>query len=750
MSAVAEANVYLNFDQLSRALKAALARLRETMSVQTADLRDGASPQRPQSATNAQPSEQVLRDLKGVIERGVRTGRILDGFQERNDVQAELDYAAKVYGRYAPDDPLELALAPFDAKELERIEVSLPDFSGVAEEDGTPSAAGIKSYLEGLARGDEALRFEDGLVDELASQLANDPEAWPLLAFTLKQLAAALNGKGNKLRRPANQATIDCRTMLVEHAQSLYRRSDENHKESFRAVLARLGAHAQATNETKYASEGSLRRAGGKPATEILEMLRSEGVAVRRLKDGEPVWVLAHRSLPARWNALSQWVEGRRAKDRLRAMRAGITSGALALLIAGTLGWFQWNAWKIRTANHDAGDALVSLTKGLSESPMPIEERRRVALAAVVKAYESRANAVTYAALFQVVNRVAGQMEVASGAADQYEHPVFSIRFRADGQRLDAITDHHNVVMRPRPQRGRPTEVVFSQNRRYIGVVYDAPSRPGFEIYTWPDGNAIRSLPFDCTEQYTPGSLRISASGQFYGYECTESGPESVVGPLGSDGKAAARARDILDNRMYKVAKSELFVFFDDRGSDDRYVITGHPSGALRIFDLESLEKRAEFVLPLLSVATPRDVAIFESPGSGVQVAVLDRQGIVGVYSRKRRFIEVAFPPTEDRAKAYISTLLPEDVVRWEARFVEFNGLGTCVSVRYAGQPQDPPSDARGRQMIQQYFREETFMLDADGLLQVAKEMIAGSKKVSRQAWCTGDNPPSAEGGSRG
>ena len=292
------------------------------------------------TATMAAVPDQLQR-IRSLISRAVRTGAILDGFQERRDFQKELDYLAKLLERLGdePEDPL---LEPFRADALAAFPLPAYAFDDVREHQERspdPGREELRQYL--LDRASKAgIRFEDGLVEDLAGQLTGDPEAWPLLDFCLRHFyAQAQRGSGNKLRRPSSAASFDARLFAVAIVAQAYAEYPAERKTEFRQALVQLSLDRRSSPR-----QGNLKARAGLKLGERYRNVQAYLLEHYLLWRTDPSvagagYVLVHRCILDRLSELDEWAE--REQDKQRARRNWFVGiGAVVALSAGAYVWY--------------------------------------------------------------------------------------------------------------------------------------------------------------------------------------------------------------------------------------------------------------------------------------------------------------------------------------------------------------------------------------------------------------------------
>ena len=296
------------------------------------DALSGASP-----ADKKAGAESLASRARAIIARAVRTGAILDGFEERRDFQKETDYLATLLERME-FDPGEVTLAPFDAKACSLIPLPPFPFDDLLKRQSSQPPGGdeVKHYLLDKCR-TAKLRFESGLVDEFGAQLTGDREAWPLLWSCLRNLYAeqAGQGLGNKLHRPKTATGFDSRSFLVDRGKRAYEEFPEDSKAALRRTLVELalksGVRGDAPTGLSRQRLDSLARTKASAVREQLD--RHYLVWAMDSEAGGERLRLVHRALFERWGDLHGWVEADLSRRRQRWALIGVVGAAVVVLL---------------------------------------------------------------------------------------------------------------------------------------------------------------------------------------------------------------------------------------------------------------------------------------------------------------------------------------------------------------------------------------------------------------------------------
>jgi parallel beta-helix repeat protein len=163
---------------------------------------------------------------------------------------------------------------------------------------------------------DVQLAFEGDLVGELLFEIQGQPEALPLLEFTLEQLF--MRRRGHQLTREAYQEIGGVKGALVRQAESTYASMpSEEHRWLARSLFLRLiepGASEQDTTRRR-ATRSELELADPKE-TVILEEVSEAFVKARLLTSttvvGTAMLEVSHEALIREWPRLATWLQDAR------------------------------------------------------------------------------------------------------------------------------------------------------------------------------------------------------------------------------------------------------------------------------------------------------------------------------------------------------------------------------------------------------------------------------------------------------
>lgn len=321
------------------------------------------------------------RDQVGILRalsRAKATGKILDGFAERRDFQREMNYLASLLADRYPSLKLSTELLLLDEYEeaagenIQNPPYAFDDALEMVRQFPIPSREILHEYLR--TRADfGGFRAEDGLFDEMSTQLSGDREAWKLLNFCLRTLyQQLLVGKtGNKLVRAPNMATLDCRRLLADTARSRWLEWQfDREARAFRSILTELGIAASRVAISKQrVRRWFLGCRAPRNAGHVLRKLLGEHF-VHQGDTGS--YSLTHRSLVENWGDLSSWVS---VKARKRRRNVNIAS-ALASVILVSAG--LWKIWGDRQHSiSEANDRATGAARKARELSTIAERKAR-------------------------------------------------------------------------------------------------------------------------------------------------------------------------------------------------------------------------------------------------------------------------------------------------------------------------------------------------------------------------------------
>jgi WD40 repeat protein len=169
------------------------------------------------------------------------------------------------------------------------------------------------------------LKFEERLVEQIASDLVGHPGALPFLQFLLRRLWE--KREGNRITWGAYNA-LGRRQVVDRCAEAVYASFSNEEKDTARRLLLRLVQPGLGDRElvTASAPRGELTPPGEDPdrVRRVLEQL--VGAGLLRIRPGGAPGVerveVVHEALVAQWRRLLDWVEQERAATGQRALLA--------------------------------------------------------------------------------------------------------------------------------------------------------------------------------------------------------------------------------------------------------------------------------------------------------------------------------------------------------------------------------------------------------------------------------------------
>ncbi|HEX3760133.1 MAG TPA: SUMF1/EgtB/PvdO family nonheme iron enzyme, partial [Kofleriaceae bacterium] len=255
----------------------------------------------------------------------------------------------------------------------------------------------------------KGVRFQtDALVAALASSVAEQPGALPLLSFALAELWQRRDLERGVIPAAALEAIGGVAGGLARHADAVIGALGPAERIAARRIALRL---VTADDTRAERDRGELCPDEDPAAAAALEaMIRGRLVAARHTAAGPPVYELAHDSLITAWSTLQAWCEGAAGQ---RALRTRLAAAADDWHRLGRRRDALWNRAQLAEAA-----ALDELSGGdrafLAASRAAARDRRiaRIALAASLPAV-----AVATALVLQHRGRAARDREIAAHLA---------------------------------------------------------------------------------------------------------------------------------------------------------------------------------------------------------------------------------------------------------------------------------------------------------------------------------------------
>ncbi len=312
-----------------------------------------------------------LRDLRAFVDRLVVSGAYFDEVAERRALQAYLDHWTTELCDHSNSEARSalrhLELQPYDAAALRGLQDRFANpFGMVAKELATgvnlSSPSEVLKWLEDKAKA-AGLRFQEGMLKEIAGQIATDAEGATLLEFCLWHLFEDPATRcGNRIARPEGDVFFVCAAYLTDQAERLRTRQPAAEQDSVVAAIARFTPGKTIDQAPKPLPEAVV-FAGLEAGS--FTLYRQEGLDLPRFLAAARLTFpadaqrlrLVHRSLLTRWSAVvaTRAEQAERVRGNRRAI--GVAVACLALIGLGLLGWRFYQGYAEEQAERHAGQA---------------------------------------------------------------------------------------------------------------------------------------------------------------------------------------------------------------------------------------------------------------------------------------------------------------------------------------------------------------------------------------------------------
>jgi hypothetical protein len=566
------------------------------------------------------------------------------------------------------------------------------------------------------------LRSDRALWDHLTAQLAGDPEAWPLLDFTLRRLYENLKreGTGNKLQWPAGMET-NCRVLLADTAREVLEGMSKTDQDASRKVLVTLGLDARRRQgRPANRDDDGVTLADNEANRRVLAVLEQRGlVRCAHSGIGERRWRLMHRGLQERWGELQRWVDAEQMQQRRRSTAVFWLSVAIAAATVLSVAMLLYHKRQVEKADALAGAANVRLFELVGKTGTDdLQGAQNQLLTDVRKAYETGETPIAYAALFNAVNRIAHVRESMSAQITNSYLVTFA---RKPGDAVVKLSIPAQEDFVPGGIEGQPLATAFSPGFDSVAIVYMTDGKAPqlrLNVYRWGVREPIYS-DRPCAQDAGQGKVRLSHAGRFFAVECAAG--NEVVGAVTPPDKAwVDRMFDVVG--LDKLAQ-ERFPFFSGEGTGQLHMITVSVSGDLRVRSLDGHgEGDVSFRIPLFATIIPMDTAYDHV---GKRVAVLDNQGVVAIHGQPNRIARLFSPLDEAPALLYINANddATNGKLAWQPINIDFLPGGRCLRVRRMAIDRDIVAGS-----LLQHFWDELFVTDAKTLLEMARRLSTNEK----------------------
>jgi energy-coupling factor transporter ATP-binding protein EcfA2 len=281
-----------------------------------------------------QTVEAFMRDrehlLKVVKERGgTHTVVVIDQFEEVftvcSDVAARDAFIANLATLAAESDPRHTIILTIRT-DYENYLAGIPDLMPFYEKGQvhvTPlSATDLRDAIEKPAHR-IGLKFEEGVVDALVSDILGEPAGLPLLQFTLLRLWRLRENKRNRITLKSYRSLGGARQALALTAEEFYKSLPFEKQQTLKNILLRLARPSEGFEVISNRVRRSLLYKSGEApyrVDEVLEALVAEGLV--RLTKGDTLHddriEVAHEALIRNWPTLVEWLDAERTRLRNR------------------------------------------------------------------------------------------------------------------------------------------------------------------------------------------------------------------------------------------------------------------------------------------------------------------------------------------------------------------------------------------------------------------------------------------------
>ncbi len=328
---------------------------------------------------SAAPEREDLPQIRAFVDRLARSGAYFDEAFERKAAQGILDYWTSELAKHAdgaePAGSSRRTLDEFDVQALGALQRDFENpFGSIAEQVEALSEAdrhAPQALLKLIGETAKAanLRFQDGLVKEMVSQVTGDREDATLLEFCLWHLFEDPQTRcGNKIYRPRrsrhHNERVDffsCKVFLVLKADELLEAQAEPERDTLIDALMSMGGGSAEAGRSRPAQRGLSARladlgasvlARVRPAVMPADQFTLYGQAPLTLNEflersrlaflNRGTWRIAHPALADRWDPLKKRRWEVEERDKRRQSRLAIVSTVVVVGLATSLGWYAW------------------------------------------------------------------------------------------------------------------------------------------------------------------------------------------------------------------------------------------------------------------------------------------------------------------------------------------------------------------------------------------------------------------------
>ena len=200
---------------------------------------------------------------------------------------------------------------------------ALKEFAAETDAQFTPPQLTSAELVRVITSAADAvgLKFDDGIVEDLAQDVAGDPASLPTLQFTLSRLWAALPADSNRITRDLYRQVGKPRVALARAAEAAFERltADEQaiaQRQFLELVQPTIGGDVR----RRRIPLDNLAQMTGDSATQIAAVLKrfEQAELVRRTKGfeaGDDRYEVAHEALVNNWKRLDDWLKVKRQES---------------------------------------------------------------------------------------------------------------------------------------------------------------------------------------------------------------------------------------------------------------------------------------------------------------------------------------------------------------------------------------------------------------------------------------------------
>ncbi len=192
--------------------------------------------------------------------------------------------------------------------------LELPRLARLLESGQLPLGAPSDTLLDMITRPAERadLRFEEGLPGRILRDTTADPDALPLLAYTLDELYRA-GSADRRLDHATYERLGGVRGAIGTRAEHVFTNLLDD---AARAVFSRVFRELVKVDDRGRATRRRTRLdriTGGEPARRFVDVLTSARLVVRsKDEQNQPIVYVAHEALFGSWHRLATWIQATR------------------------------------------------------------------------------------------------------------------------------------------------------------------------------------------------------------------------------------------------------------------------------------------------------------------------------------------------------------------------------------------------------------------------------------------------------